>query len=249
MHYNTHIRVSEQAIRFTYPVLKAFLNKYWDCVEAGLDAPDRFNIWGRDPAIPTDQKAEKVLVHRYYVDASNEKTKGGLIPEILMYAEGIISYIKDTAFENPYDDLKDHKEDWFFQFGILSHYIGNLCTPMHIGHSYNSRLNDLIKNFHNRYERNLEKFTKNRLTPPLKRYTKIALTHFALENIAKRTFEKHYIKLYDLYSEIEKNRNLIKFHAEQVFDNAVLNIAKIWNAIYKDKDVEKILSQLLKQLD
>ena len=177
MLYKTHVHVVENAVNLVDEPLGAMLKKHLDWLIAGQEVPDSFTRWNPDPDI-YEKDAEKVLAHRFYVDSRERKSRG-LIPHIIMYAEGIISYIKDTHSSPIMETIEEQQMDWTLQIGILCHLVSDLVTPVHIGSAKDKELEKMKKGFHSRFEAMLESKTRNFNIDHIKGHRTIAINHRA----------------------------------------------------------------------
>ena len=90
------------------------LVRFQDSFEAGVEVPDTFMIWHRDPAEPAEKGSQpNRLVHRYYVDGADDRRQGSLIEQVWMYTEGIVAFVQDGIDPgDAYDGLEDLVENW-----------------------------------------------------------------------------------------------------------------------------------------
>ena len=131
----------------------------WGGIESGSTLSDEFRIIWEPESI---DNSTRQLVHRYFVDSTNPKDHGG-ITRAWDHASGSVSFIKDYIS----DPNGSYTEDEFLEnlgmfLGIASHHIGDLCTPVHVGHKMNYyRVKSRNKAaFHGRVERDIDRFAR-----------------------------------------------------------------------------------------
>jgi hypothetical protein len=121
------------------------LTDFWYAAEVGLEVPDRFMIWHRDPGPPASAGPQPArLVHRYYLD-SPANIRGELLQMILLYSEGITSFALDLAAD---PGLQDQLQDMILYTGAMLHYLTDLCTPIHVGCSLDAQLAEILGKRH-----------------------------------------------------------------------------------------------------
>jgi len=178
----SHWKIAELVGAHVAEPWKELLADNWDAVEIGLEIPDRFMIWHRDPGPPASAgKVQAKLVHRFYVDRTDEP-KGELIQMILMYTEGIAAFAKDLAAD---EDLRDQTQDMLLYVGALIHFLSDLCTPMHVGCSLRGQLEGILgKGYHQKLEARFWRRHKNETIDDLLLYPNCTLNESWLMQIA-----------------------------------------------------------------
>ena len=127
----THKLIANLALACLDMKKRDILFPRWGGIESGAVLSDEFRIMWE---IEDVNSKNKQLVHRCYVDSEDAKDHG-CVTRALDHAEGSISFIEDYMA----GELNSYTEDEFLEnlgmfLGVISHHIGDLCTPLHVGH-------------------------------------------------------------------------------------------------------------------
>jgi hypothetical protein len=228
---NTHERVAARALDRLPMWLQEVLRPQWDWLQGGATLTD----FARTFWEPADSVGEgkRALVHRYYLDSPHARDRG-VISQIINYAFGTISYIQEEG-ENP---LTEAERGLFhgqvaLQFGIISHHIADLCTPVHLGDTLNAHLERLTSrgSFHSYYERALERYSRQARLDIDREAREIPLEPQTFESIARRIYEEVYLQLPSLYADESQNLERIQALARWCFATAVDTTSDVWYTI------------------
>ena len=141
----SHYRIAEFVLRNLTGPWAPLLEHHREALDVGLEVPDKFMIWHPDPEPPSSAGPQPgTLVHRFYLDAENEP-RGQLIQMILMYTGGVSAFAVDLGDD---EDMRDMTRDMVLYTGILIHFLGDLCTPLHVGCSRDELLKGILGQRH-----------------------------------------------------------------------------------------------------
>lgn len=203
----SHIKISHLMLLHLNPSISFILKRFIKTYESGVEVPDKYLMWERDPAEPAEKGNQpKHLVHRYYIDADDTfQRKGRLIEQIWMYTDGIISFVQDgIKISEAYPTTENLIENWALHFGILTHFLGDLFTPLHIGIGNDKILKKLAGlKYHSKIEQAFWRYHKTYELPEKFAAMKCHLDSEQLLKIAKGTYNEYLLlgKLYPLRPE------------------------------------------------
>ncbi len=157
----THIWVCVKAKALLPEGFQVFLQQEWDWLECAVTLPDSHLRYDTTNADELDTEFKKRFpVHRYNCDAQVPHGYG-LVGQAWRYFEGSISFIQDCR-----DGVTSNPNYYYgqtaFYMGMLCHFIGDLCTPVHVGSRLDHQLVELFGNyFHQRIEARLRRVSQN----------------------------------------------------------------------------------------
>ena len=131
--------------------------------------------------------------------------------------------------------LDTYTEDEFLEnlgmfFGIISHHIGDLCTPVHVGHhiDYITLGFKSMNRVHKKIENDIQKLSWL-ANIKMSRPKLVRLSKKYFWNIAKETYEKHYCRLETLYKKPEIDQ-IIEM-ASDTISSGVKHTRDVWHTI------------------
>ena len=203
----------------------------WGGIESGATLSDDFRImWEPEEA----NSKKKQLVHRCYINSNNSKDHGCVV-RAFDHSLGSISFIED--YQN--GKLDGYKEDEFLEnlgmfLGISCHHIADLCTPVHTGQiaDPNEYGDKTTSRFHNRFERDIVKFTSS-ASLSFKKPKKVKINKSYFWNIAQHTYDTHFQKLEDIYPLKNGNENELVDMVSDIISQSVYHTASIWHTVLK----------------
>lgn len=157
---DTHQRVAAIALDWQPRWLQEILRPQWGWMQGGATLTDVARAYRE----PDDSLADgrTSLVHSYYID-SPDPTHRGAVSQIVRYAKGTGSFIQEEGklAKGRAERDRFHGQVALY-FGILSHHIADLNTPVHVGRTLNAQLERKTHtgNFHTYYERELETYSR-----------------------------------------------------------------------------------------
>lgn len=232
----THRLVANLALSCLDMKERHILFPRWGGIESGATLSDEFRImW--EPEVAGSKN--KQLVHRCYVDSSNPKNHG-CITRAMNHAIGSINF---TELYLEDEDSMGYTEEEFLEnlgmfLGIASHHIGDLCTPVHVGHKIDFKKAGAksLPEFHKSVERDIVRFT--RVAPiKLKKPKKISFSNKYFFDIAKETYESMFVCLEDIYIEGDTNKKIDM--TSRVISNAVFHTASVWHTVLLKTGMKK----------
>lgn len=235
----SHYKIAEQIAAHIPSPWKQLLIDYWYAIEVGIEVPDQFMIWHRDPERPASAgKQKSKLVHRYYLDSCGN-SRGEMLQMILMYTEGITAFAKDLAADK---DLREQTQDMVLYTGALLHFLADLCTPLHVGCSLASQLKDLLgKNHHQKIEARLWRRQKK---APVKDLLILPACSLDEEWLLQQARDTHndYLKL--PASLVKENKELLVDISLRALYRSV-SIGVTWlNAMAEDHSLKEALAEI-----
>lgn len=228
---DTHERVAARALDRVPTWLQQVLRPQWDWLQGGATLTD----FARTFWEPSDSVGEgkRALVHRYYLDSPRPEDKG-TVSQIINYAFGTMSYIE----EDGQNTLSEAERRLFhgqvaLQFGIISHHIADLCTPVHLGDALKPQLEQLTsqRNFHSYYERALERYSRQARLDTHRKAEEIPLEPHTFESIARRIYQEVYLRLPSLYADQSQHLGEIQALARCCFATAVETTSDVWYTV------------------
>lgn len=185
----SHTKIAELVALHVARPWQTLLGRYWHAVEVGLEVPDRFMIWHRDPGPPASAgTVPSKLVHRQFLDARDE-AQGELISMILMYTEGIEAFARALADDG---SMRDQTQDLILYTGALLHFLADLCTPLHVGCSLDENLRaQLGDRFHQKIEARLWRHQQAAVAGAPEHLDGCALSESWLRGVAATTYEDY----------------------------------------------------------
>lgn len=227
---NTHERVAAKALDYEPGWLQDILRPQWDWLQGGSTLTDLARTyWEPDNSLGEGQSS---LAHSYFIDSADPRRRGA-ISQIIRYIKGTISFIEEVSEEPQGWELRDQFHGQVaLHFGILSHHIADLNTPVHVGHTLNTELEDITSksDFHNYYERELEKYSRQANVVSHREPTIVSIEDATFEAVALRTYDI-YCQLPKLYANQEENESEIRALAQSCFVRAVEMTADMWYTI------------------
>jgi hypothetical protein len=180
---------------------------------------------------PIEPGGGKQLVHRYYIDSDDIKDHG-CVTRALDHSEGSVSFINDFL-KGDMDGA--YSEDEFLEnlgmfFGVASHHIADLCTPVHVGHKidYTSMGYKSLARFHGRVEYDIAKHA-NSCRVILKKPEVIDFSADYFISIARETYEHSFQGLGAIYA--DDTLEGIEEMVSRVISSAVQRTADVWHTI------------------
>lgn len=202
------------------------LSPRWGGLDTGATLPDEFNImWD------TSDTVKRHLVHRYYIDSDDEKSRGCVL-QSWRYATGsldyIIDYMNDSPENNPPED--EFLENIGMMLGVLSHHISDLCTPVHVGHKIDCQKlgYKTLSRFHTKVERDIDRYlfsSKIQLHKP----KIVNLTKSYFKHIAQDTYNNHFLNIENLY--FDKKEEDIQKMVTQILSTSIKHTADVWHTV------------------
>ena len=202
----------------------------WGGIESGATLSDEFRImWEPEEA----GSKNKQLVHRCFVDSDDSKNHG-CVTRAWDHATGCVSFIGDYLK----GDLSDaYTEDEFLEnlgmfLGITCHHIGDLCTPVHVGHkmNYSKAGSKSRTHFHTKVERDITRFSIQ-AAPRLPKPQNTTLSKDLFIDIAKETYTLLFLNLENDYATNNKKAKIEMTSLS--IGNAVKHTANVWHSILK----------------
>lgn len=198
----SHIKISHLMLQHLNPSFSCILQRFIEIYETGVEVPDKYIMWHCDPLTPTEKgnQPKRHLVHRYYLDVDDSfNRKGRLIEMIWLYTDGIVSFIQDDLeTSTAYPTIENLVENWVLHIGMLTHFLGDICTPLHVGICNSNHFRELSgKKYHSKIEQALWRYHKNQDVNELD-IKKCNLNTKQLIGIAKTTYND-YMLLVNLY--------------------------------------------------
>ncbi len=233
------------------PPVRGILEEYKSIFESGLDIPDRYMIWERDPKEPAEKGIQpKQLVHRYYLDANNDREQGRLIDQIWTYTEGIISFLDEgTDLSEAYSSVENLVENWVLYFGMLTHFLGDLCSPLHIGNCHDDEFRIISGNrYHSKIEQAMWRYHKDAKVTLGCTVINTTLDTSQLLEVAEKTYVE-YLLLKKLYPLLPETRNAFAKLSIRVLERAVFFSAGWINTIIAQQGIESVLKEAMAKLE
>lgn len=224
----THQLIANLAIAALNPKLRHILYPRWGGIEAGSTLSDEFRImWEPEEA----NSQNRQLVHRCYIDSDDPKDHG-CVTRAWDHSVGSIGFIKDYMEG---DMPGAYNEDEFLEnlgmyLGVACHHIGDLCTPVHVGHKIDLKRIGAksLKAFHSTVERDIDRFAKRasiRLCLP----RKVSLSKSYFWGIAKETYDEIFTELERIY-ESNDEKGKIEM-TSMVISKSLKHTADVWHTI------------------
>ncbi len=224
----THVLVANISLACLSQEERHILLPRWGGLESGATLSDEFRImW--EPV--TAGSKQKQLVHRCYVDSDFEKDHG-CVTRAVDHANGSISFIKDYLkgdLDDAYNEV-EFLENLGMFLGIASHHIADLCTPIHVGHKidFKSLGYPTLSRFHSKTERDILR-NHRQLRTKLAKPKMVDLTTEYFWDIARYTYENHFLKLEGIYR--KGNTESILDMSSEIVSNAIRHTVNVWHTI------------------
>lgn len=247
----SHIKIAHEMLPLLNPSVCSILREYINSFESGLDIPDRYMIWERDPKEPAEKGVQpKQLVHRYYLDANNDRKRGRLIDQIWTYTEGIISFLGEGAdLSEAYSSVENLAENWVLYFGMLTHFLGDLCSPLHVGNCLDGEFRKISGNrYHSKIEQAMWRYHKDVKVTIGCTDTNTTLNTSQLVEVAEKTYVE-YLLLKTLYPLLPETRNAFAKLSIRVFEHAVFLSAGWINTMIVQHGIESVLKEAIVKLE
>lgn len=205
------------------------LSARWAGLESGATLSDHFRVMWE---IAEAGDSRRHLVHRCFVDSDDPKDHG-CVTQALNYATGSIGFIEQYMagqLDDAYPSEESFLENLGMFLGVASHHVADLCTPVHVGHKMDYRRVSVASaaRFHRRVERDMGRLVRS-ATIALQRPQRISLSSEYFWQIAQTTYERHFLRLEDLYA--EKDRKGLQELTSEVITTAVHHTASIWHTV------------------
>lgn len=220
----SHVLVANLSLACLNQKERHVLYPRWGGIESGATLSDEFRIMWEIEQLGSDKKQ---LVHRCYVDSQDSKNHG-CVTRALNHAEGCIGFIESYSKEDSSEE--EFLENLGMFMGITSHHIGDLCTPVHVGHKidYRNLGYSSFSRFHNKVERDIFRF-QNKSFLKFSKPKLVDLSEKYFWNIANDTYKNIFLKLENIYS--TKDELAITEVSSQVLSNAVKHTTDVWHTI------------------
>lgn len=229
---STHEHLVSNAIELTSSPMKEFLKLEEDTAIACCTFFDYFHsFYGIPMDNEIDPNQKKIPFHRYYYDEDSDK-KGGLVGYLFQYIDGTINYIQDG-------DINDGI-DWAGHLGMISHFIGDICTPVHVGSKLNKELIGISKNIHSKIERDMEKYSKSLSIQELPNPKTIDVSYDNIFSFGRNIYSKYYLNLKSIYS-----NNVVEAMCYEIYQLAVYTNTRIWNTMLLSTGVSESLENYI----
>lgn len=196
-------------------------------IESGAVLSDEFRIMWEIEEVNSENKQ---LVHRCYIDSGDSKDHG-CVTRAFDHADGSISYIKDYLA----GELDSYTEDDFLEnlgmfFGVISHHIGDLCTPLHVGHyiDFNAMGFRSMASLHKKLESDIEKFSRE-ASVKLSRPKTVRLSKKYFWDIAQTTYNNHFCRLESMYKNPEDS--CMFEMVSEIISSALKHTRNVWHTI------------------
>jgi len=247
----SHIKISHLMLQYLNPSLSCILNRFIDTFEDGVFVPDKHIMWHCDPAEPAENKnPPKHLVHRYYIDIDDSfDRKGRLLEMIWMYTDGIISFVQDGAeVSSAYPTIDNLVENWVLYVGMLTHFLGDICTPLHVGICQDNHFKEIAgKKYHSKIEQALWNYHKNHNINDID-IMKCNLNTKQLTEIAQKTYED-YLLLVNLYPLQPETKNDFRDLSERLLERSVSFSVGWINSMIAKNELELNLKEAMEKLN
>lgn len=198
MNGKTHTWVALQAKNQMKEPYQSFLDDEWEWVEGAVLLPDshlRYDTTDAGELNPEYKKRFPVHSHDFDTGVPHGY---GLVGEAFRYFDGPAAFIRDCKE----DDTDSYYGQIAFYMGMLCHFIGDLCTPVHVGSKFDSQLKELLGlRFHQRIESKMQRLIKNIDVSPIKTSKLPVIGRPYFEGIAKNFTFSLYGELVQLLSD------------------------------------------------
>lgn len=236
----SHLAIVKLAASVMPTEYSGFLSRLQEGIKEGASLTDEFRwYWEMDDG----NVGRRIRMHRCYMDSDDHRDHGCPV-QIVRYATGIPGLLEGWV-DGTLADLYDDDELFFLNagsyFGIVSHHIADLCTPVHVGHAvhptvfgYRSRAG-----LHSRVEADLDRaaasidslqpFTPQPNLPTVQ----------TLESVASKIYRDFYLRMASVYRPLQPAPVRAAFFSGCIVAAAKLT-AEIWLGILTSTDPQAL---------